>query len=98
MKSNPPSLRLIFPYLNRGVNFSRKYLADPEIVKALEPWKVVVDEQANVKIAKSRVYLDNECWKKECNFGNLITDAMVDSVRSLSHSIDVNPMVFIFPK
>lgn len=52
---------------------------DPEIVKALQPWKVVVDEQANVKIAKSRVYLDNECRKKECNFGNLITDAMVDS-------------------
>lgn len=50
-------------------------------MKALQPWKVVVDEQANVKIAKSRVYLDNECRKKECNFGNLITDAMVDSVR-----------------
>lgn len=54
------------------------------MVKALQPWKVAVDEQANVKIAKSRVYLDNECWKKECNFGNLITDAMVDSVRDHS--------------
>lgn len=56
-------------------------------MKALQPWKVAVDEQANVKIAKSRVYLDNECWRKECNFGNLITDAMVDSVRDVHFPI-----------
>ncbi|CAK9801435.1 unnamed protein product [Anthophora plagiata] len=52
---------------------------DPDITKALEPWKKIVDEKAQSKIARSAVYLDNECTKKECNLGNLITDAMVDS-------------------
>lgn len=54
------------------------------MLKALEPWKAVVDQMAQTKIARSRVYLDNRCRKKECNLGNLITDAMVDSVRGKS--------------
>ncbi|XP_076763675.1 apyrase [Xylocopa sonorina] len=52
---------------------------DPVMVKALEPWKISVDEKASSIIARSRVYLDNQCHKKECNLGNLIADAMVDS-------------------
>ncbi|XP_012139780.2 apyrase isoform X1 [Megachile rotundata] len=52
---------------------------DPEMVKALEPWKESVDEKASASIAYSRVFLDNRCRTNECNFGNLITDAMVDS-------------------
>ncbi|KOC68564.1 Apyrase [Habropoda laboriosa] len=52
---------------------------DPDITKALEPWKKVVDETAQTKIGRSRVYLDDQCRKSECNLGNLITDAMVDS-------------------
>ncbi|XP_017759918.1 PREDICTED: apyrase [Eufriesea mexicana] len=52
---------------------------DPEMLKALEPWKASVDEFAGTKIARSRVYLDDRCHQKECNLGNLITDAMVDA-------------------
>lgn len=51
---------------------------DPKMVEALKPWKATVDEAAKMKIAKSKVYLDNRCRKQECNLGNLITDAMVD--------------------
>lgn len=54
---------------------------DPEMLKALAPWKVSVDEKAKTKIARSRVFLDNKCRRNECNLGNLITDAMVDAVR-----------------
>lgn len=53
---------------------------DPEMLKALAPWKVRVDEKAGTKIARTRVFLDNKCRRNECNLGNLITDAMVDAV------------------
>ncbi|KAK1129395.1 hypothetical protein K0M31_019127 [Melipona bicolor] len=52
---------------------------DPEMLKALAPWKVSVDEKAKTKIARSRVFLNNKCRRNECNLGNLITDAMVDA-------------------
>ncbi|XP_060827614.1 apyrase [Bombus pascuorum] len=52
---------------------------DPEMLKALAPWKVRVDEKAGTKIARTRVFLDNKCRRNECNLGNLITDAMVDA-------------------
>ena len=52
---------------------------DPETVEALEPWKESVDAKASVIIAPSKVFLDNRCRTRECNFGNLIVDAMVDS-------------------
>lgn len=53
---------------------------DPEMLKALAPWKVRVDEKSGTKIARTRVFLDNKCRRNECNLGNLITDAMVDAV------------------
>lgn len=52
---------------------------DPEMLKALAPWKVRVDEKSGTKIARTRVFLDNKCRRNECNLGNLITDAMVDA-------------------
>ncbi|XP_076182578.1 apyrase isoform X2 [Ptiloglossa arizonensis] len=52
---------------------------DPEILKALEPWKMSVDEASKSIVGRSKVYLDNNCRKSECNLGNLITDAMVDT-------------------
>ncbi|XP_077260308.1 apyrase isoform X2 [Temnothorax americanus] len=53
---------------------------DPEILEALKPWKEEVDGTALKKIGKTRVLLDRNCRYKECNMGNLITDAMVDAV------------------
>ncbi|XP_076242053.1 apyrase [Calliopsis andreniformis] len=52
---------------------------DPEILKALAPWKEGVDKVALSKVGQTRVYLDNNCRISECNLGNLIVDAMVDA-------------------
>ncbi|XP_066597557.1 apyrase-like isoform X2 [Prorops nasuta] len=52
---------------------------DPEIVKELIPWKQEVDQMAKKVLGQTRVHLDNSCRVAECNLGNLITDAMVDS-------------------
>jgi len=40
-----------------------------------------VDALASKVIGQTRVLLDNKCRYKECNLGNLVTDAMVDAVR-----------------
>ncbi|KYQ55710.1 5'-nucleotidase, partial [Trachymyrmex zeteki] len=53
---------------------------DPEILEALKPWKKVVDETALKKIGTTRVLLLQNCRNRECNMGNLITDAMVNAV------------------
>ncbi|KAH0953052.1 hypothetical protein HN011_001822 [Eciton burchellii] len=52
---------------------------DPGIVEALKPWKEEVDALASKVIGKTRVPLENKCRYKECNLGNLVTDAMVDA-------------------
>jgi len=56
---------------------------DPEILEALKPWKEIVDETALKKIGRTRVLLEHDCRNKECNLGNLITDAMVNAVRKI---------------
>jgi len=50
-------------------------------LEALKPWKKEVDATALKKIGSTRVLLQHNCRYKECNMGNLITDAMVDAVR-----------------
>ncbi|KAG7209791.1 hypothetical protein KM043_011409 [Ampulex compressa] len=52
---------------------------DPGILQALQPWQVDVDNVALTKVAQTKVFLDHRCRKRECNFGNLVTDAMVDT-------------------
>ncbi|CAL1683018.1 unnamed protein product [Lasius platythorax] len=51
---------------------------DPEILEALKPWKIEVEAEASRKIGKTKVLLDSNC-SKECNMGNLISDAMVNA-------------------
>lgn len=54
---------------------------DEETLEFLKPWKVKVDEMDVRVVGRSKVYLDGvdtSCRRKECNFGNLITDAFVD--------------------
>lgn len=53
---------------------------DPEILEALKPWKEEVDATALKKIGSTRVLLERSCRYKECNMGNLVTDAMVNAV------------------
>ncbi|XP_023287861.1 apyrase [Orussus abietinus] len=52
---------------------------DPEVLQALEPWRIDVDALANRKIGAIKVPLSNNCRQAECNAGNFITDAMVDA-------------------
>lgn len=52
----------------------------PDVVKLLEEFRPEVEALNKEKVGKSRVFLDGRsehCRFKECNFGNLMTDALV---------------------
>ncbi|XP_043470032.1 apyrase-like [Leptopilina heterotoma] len=53
---------------------------DPEVLKALKPWKKLADIKGKQIVGSTKVYLDGKyvCRRGECNMGNLITDSMVD--------------------
>ncbi|XP_033229665.1 uncharacterized protein LOC117181210 [Belonocnema kinseyi] len=53
---------------------------DPEILKALQPWKEEADLKGEKQIGTTKVYLHGSetCQKGECSLGNVFTDAMVD--------------------
>ncbi|XP_051168986.1 apyrase-like [Leptopilina boulardi] len=53
---------------------------DPEILKALKPWKKMADVKGKQIVGSTKVYLDGKyvCRRGECNMGNLIADSMVD--------------------
>lgn len=49
----------------------------------LETWRPEVDAMVNMVIGSTKVLLDGDsksCRRKECNLGNLISDAMIDYV------------------
>ncbi|XP_034475422.1 apyrase isoform X3 [Drosophila innubila] len=51
---------------------------DGNVLLALKPWQIELEEQSNRIVAKSRVPLQqSECSRGECNLGNLYTDAMI---------------------
>ena len=57
---------------------------DEEMMKDLMKWSENITESTRREVGKSRVFLDGrstECRLRECNMGNLITDAMVFVVR-----------------
>ncbi|XP_038120936.1 apyrase [Culex quinquefasciatus] len=50
---------------------------DPEVVQALIPWKVAVDEQGNRRVGSAAVdLLKSSCNYAECNLGSFIADSM----------------------
>lgn len=54
---------------------------DPDTKALVDEWAAALDELKNKEIGDTLVYLDGQrssCRLKECNLGNLITDAMVD--------------------
>nr|KAF7438278.1 hypothetical protein H0235_000669 [Vespula pensylvanica] len=59
---------------------------DPDILKALIPWQKDVDALAWKHVGKTKVFLDNKCKGKQCNLGNFITDAMIDSFVDLAEN------------
>nr|ACE75396.1 5' nucleotidase, putative [Glyptapanteles indiensis] len=53
----------------------------PDILQELEVWQPTPDMLSNIFLGFTKVYLDGDkkrCRTRECNFGNLITEAMVD--------------------
>lgn len=74
---------------------------DPEILKALQPWKDEADIKGKKQIGTTKVYLHGSetCKKGECNLGNVFTDAMVDYVCTQLHILSFYWKTFdiIFP-
>jgi 5'-nucleotidase len=57
--------------------------SDPEVVKAMQPFKEEVDAEANRIIGITNVFLSAQssaCSKGECNIGNFIANAFVEEV------------------
>ncbi|XP_046602712.1 apyrase isoform X2 [Neodiprion lecontei] len=59
---------------------------DPDVLAALVPWQVAVDELGDTTVGTTKVRLYKNCRYGECNVGNLITDAMVDAYVGLAEN------------
>jgi 5'-nucleotidase len=56
---------------------------DKDVVRAMEPYKEIIDAEANMVIGSTNVYLNassSACRKGECNMGNFIANAFVEEV------------------
>ncbi|XP_043280617.1 protein 5NUC-like [Venturia canescens] len=52
-----------------------------DVLEELEKWRPAVNDMINTVVGSTKVFLDGDgksCRRKECNLGNLITDAMID--------------------
>lgn len=66
---------------------------DPEVEKAHLKYSKQVKEKAGMKVGKSLTFLeadDKTCRLRECNFGNLVTDALIDLVSRIVISYRVS--------
>ncbi|XP_035731433.1 5'-nucleotidase-like, partial [Vespa mandarinia] len=53
----------------------------PDVLKELDLLRPAIDNISTIEVGKTRVLLDGDsktCRQKECNLGNLITDAIID--------------------
>ena len=58
-------------------------------MEELVPWRAKIEGLANKEVGKTRVFLDGSrlaCRMRECNLGNLITDAFIDQVSNRIHN------------
>uniref|UniRef100_A0A3B4BLQ1 5'-nucleotidase n=1 Tax=Periophthalmus magnuspinnatus TaxID=409849 RepID=A0A3B4BLQ1_9GOBI len=66
---------------------------DPEILEQVEQWKQNLRNFSSQVVGKTLVFLNGsneECRFRECNLGNLICDAMVDSALGFSEDLQWN--------
>lgn len=64
---------------------------DPDMLQYIAEWRKPVDALAQQVIGFSKVLLDGEresCRLKECNLGNMITDAIIDHHQNFTHPED----------
>ncbi|EDW05845.1 apyrase isoform X2 [Drosophila mojavensis] len=58
---------------------------DETVVRAIQPWKEVIDKEGKVVIGQTLVDLTKEdCGRRECNLGNFVCDSMVHTFVGLS--------------
>ncbi|XP_016971903.1 apyrase isoform X2 [Drosophila rhopaloa] len=58
---------------------------DEEVLEAMAPWKVIVDERGKVIVSNTKVDLTkDDCAAGECNLGNFFCDAMVHAFVGLA--------------
>lgn len=70
----------LIDYVGQPLLLDSKIPQDTVVLEELEIYRPAVDDLDRQVIGKSRVFLDgdaNSCRLKECNFGNLITDAFI---------------------
>lgn len=62
----------------RPILLDSKVDKEPDVADLLDKYRVAIDALGKTKIGETRTLLDGHtCRYKECNLGNLITDAMV---------------------
>ncbi|EDW66277.1 apyrase [Drosophila virilis] len=58
---------------------------DEEVLKALEPWKEVINREGQVVVGRTMVDLTkSDCSDRECNLGNFFCDAMIHTFTGLT--------------
>ncbi|XP_059222625.1 apyrase-like isoform X6 [Stomoxys calcitrans] len=56
-----------------------------DVVKAMQPWKQILDEQIALIVGETKVdLLRSDCDRRECNIGNLFADATVYAFTKLT--------------
>ncbi|CAD0202682.1 unnamed protein product [Chrysodeixis includens] len=58
---------------------------DPELIEIIDKYRNDVDRINNEVVGSSLVYLNGDCRLRECNLGDLITDAMLNYTREKYH-------------
>lgn len=58
---------------------------DPELIEIIDKYRNDVDRINNEVVGSSLVYLNGDCRLRECNLGDLITDAMLNFTREKYH-------------
>lgn len=54
------------------------FTSDPDVLKAIQPWKEIIDKKGKETIGLTKVPLQRlTCNMEECNLGNFIADALV---------------------
>ncbi|GJQ79185.1 hypothetical protein Trydic_g5432 [Trypoxylus dichotomus] len=65
-------------FSERAVYMSNEVPQDPSALRLLNAYRPEINKHRERRIGKSKVFLDANCKRRECNFGNMIADAFVD--------------------
>lgn len=65
-------------FIGAAIHMGHDIEEDSEAKALLEKFRPAVDSKRREVLARCKVYLNNSCYWRECNFGNLVADAYVD--------------------